>query len=136
MRLSRRELIGIALVVLALGAFWLWTQQRAVPLPPNAVGVESDSDPLARQTSFSSAWSEEQLRAFFRSELPGRGWRYCGTQTTPGCTKLFDTLSTDRGVVDVYRRADDADGHGPTVEIWPTQRASDTRVTIYESRPE
>ena len=136
MRLSRRELIGIALVVLALGGYWLWTQGRAVPLPPNAVGVESANDTLARQTSFSSAWPEAQLRTFFRSELPGRGWRYCGTQATPGCTGLFDTLPIAKATIDVYRRADDANGRGPTVEIWPTQRASDTRVTIYESRPQ
>lgn len=136
MKLTRREIIGIALVALALGGFWLWTQGRAVPLPPEATGVVSASDTLARQTSFASPWAEDRLRAFFRSELPARGWRYCGTQSTPGCTKLFETLDPARGVVDVYRRADDADGRGPTVEIWPTQRAGDTRVTVYESRPE
>lgn len=136
MKLHRREIIGSALVALALGAFWLWTQQRAVPLPPNAAEVQSDSDTLARQTSFASPWPEAELRAFYRSELPARGWRYCGTQTTPGCTKLFENLDPTDALVDVYRRADDADRRGQTVEIWPTQRSGNTRVTIYESRPE
>jgi hypothetical protein len=132
-RILKREIVGIALVAAALGGLWLWQQQRAVPLPPGATVVEQSINSLmARTTTLRGPWSEEEVRAFYQQALPERGWRYCGTQVTPGCTNLFQALSPENGTVDVYRRADDHSGTGPTVEIWP--QPGRMEVQVFESR--
>ncbi|HWQ13486.1 MAG TPA: hypothetical protein VNL77_11835 [Roseiflexaceae bacterium] len=136
-RVLKREIIGVAVVAAALGGLWLWQQQRAVPLPPGAAVVEqSINTTLARVTTLRGPWSEAEVRAFYRSALPKRGWRYCGTQLTPGCTNLFQALSAEDGTVDVYRRADEQGGRGPTIEIWPKPQPGYMEVRVFESREE
>ncbi len=39
--------------------------------------------------------------------------------------------------IDVYRRADDVNRRGATVEVWPIENAGqETLVTIFETRPQ
>jgi hypothetical protein len=132
----KREMIGIGLLIAALGGLWLWQQQQAAPLPPNATNVNQTVTTLARETTASGPWSEEELRAFYRQSLPGRGWAYCGDQTTPGCANLFKNIPLSDGRIDVYRRQDDQSKTGRTIEIWPQPRPSRMDVLIVETRAE
>jgi hypothetical protein len=130
----KREIVGMAILLAALGGLWLWQQQQAVPhLPNGAVISESINTPGARTTTQVGGWSEEEARAFYRQALPERGWRYCGTQATPGCTNIFMALAGDDVRIDVYRRADDSTGLGRTIEIWPQAQGDRMQVRIYET---
>ncbi|MEN9936241.1 MAG: hypothetical protein RLZZ387_2820 [Chloroflexota bacterium] len=134
MRLQVREVVGLALLLAAMGGFWLWQQQQAVPQLPGATVVEDAiNGGMARAITLQSSMSEEEVRAFYRSNLPGRGWVYCGTQATPGCTNVFMALAGEDVEIDVYRRADDTTRTGRTVEVWVQPQESRTRVVIYES---
>jgi hypothetical protein len=133
-RLLKREIIGGLAVLAALGGLWLWQQQGGVPRPPGATVVEeSVNTPGMRATTLDVPLSEEEVRAFYRQALTERGWRYCGTQATPGCTNTFMALAGEDVAIDVYRRADEPAEGGRTVEIWPQAQQGRTQVRVYET---
>ena len=107
---------------------------RHPPLPPQAQNISTNiSTGDLRQTSFRLAGSIADIRAFYQQELPGRGWRYCGTQATPRCTNMLNASDPQ---IDVYRRADDTNYTGSTIEIWPILNPDGlTYVTVFETRP-
>lgn len=112
----------------------LWEIQRHPPLPPHAGAVaETIIQGFARQSSYRVPDSVEVIRRFYHRELPQRGWRYCGTQATPRCTNLVGVGAEDE--IDVYRRPDDRDFAGLSIEIWARRdRDGLTLVTVFETR--
>jgi len=113
----------------------IWNIQRHPALPPNAGPVtETVIEGFARQTSFRVPAPIDEVRAFYQEELDNKGWRYCGTRATPRCTNL-----THRGAeyeVDVYRRPDDHNFTGLTIEIWAQRDPNgQTFVRVFETRP-
>lgn len=129
------RLLLLALVVVALGGGLIWERWRQPPVPPGAREVNAALNVDIRQTSFRYPGTAEDLRTFYQQSLPPRGWRYCGTQATPGCSNLPQLASRPDQAVDVYRRADDGSGRGPTVEIRPLPAEGGMLfVTLYETR--
>jgi hypothetical protein len=129
---------GILLLVLSLagvGAGLWWEQQRRPPIPAGAEQVTSSLIADLRQTSFRHPGTATEIQAFYREALAARGWQYCGTQATPGCTNLTKLVDRPEDALDVYRRTDDTNNRGPTLEIWPLATENgQTFVTIYETR--
>ena len=127
--------LGLVVLVVAVVIGLRWERSRGAPLPPGAQNVASDINTGAlRQTSFRVAASIADVRAFYRQELPRRGWRHCGTQATARCTNLIDATGDQ---VDVYRRDGDNDFTGPTIEVWPVRNEGGvTYVTIFETGAE
>ena len=121
-----------------------WEQERHPPLPPHATQVGellTTSDELLttgglRQTTYRVPTTVADVRRFYQQALSQRGWRYCGTQTTPHCTNM-QQLSAALPQVDVYRLAGDRDGTGATIEIWASWDANNrqTVVTVAETAP-
>ena len=128
--------IAIALVVLAaIGAGIMWEQWRHPPAPPGATRVEATLNVDVRQTTFWAPGTAEEMKAFYRRELPVRGWDYCGTQATPDCTNLTKLINRSEDAIDVYRRPGDTTFQGPTLEVWPVRTENGmTFVTIFETR--
>lgn len=128
------RLLLLALAVAGVGAGLLWERWRHPPVPPGAAQVAHALNVDIRQTTYRHPGPEAALRAFYRAELPPRGWRYCGTQATPACTNLTALLSRPPDAVDVYRRPGDG-GRGATVEVWPISTTDGGLfVTVYETR--
>src|SRR5215207_6234491 len=128
------RLLLLVLVLIGIGAGLLWEQQRHPPVPPGAQQVVTALIADLRQTTFRYPGSVAEVRAFYQQALPQRGWRYCGTQATPRCTNLIRLVDRPGEAIDVYRRADDQDYLGSTVEIWPIDRANgQIFVTAYET---
>ena len=128
------------LLILAVAGFvgwWRWDQGRQLPLPPQAQGVSSEIiGALAKRTTFAVPSTIDEMRAFYQEVLPQRGWSYCGTQATPGCTNLAAQAGAPGEDVDVYRRAGDQQRTGTTIEVWATQRQDGgTQVSVYEANP-
>jgi hypothetical protein len=113
----------------------LW-QRQGVPVPPGSQNVASDiNSTIARKTTFTFPGAIDEVRAFYQRELPQRGWRYCGTQATAHCTNLIALNDGSAQLTDVYRRADDQNNQGRTIEIMPIRRADgQTYVTVFETR--
>ena len=129
------RLVLLVLVLIGVGAGLLWEQLRHPPTPPGALQVSSASVGDARQTTFRYPGSIAEVRAFYQQALPPRGWRYCGTQATPRCTNMIQLVDRPGEAIDVYRRADDQNYRGTTVEIWPIESANgQIFVTTYETR--
>lgn len=128
--------ILLLLVIVGVVVGLLWERQRGVPLPPEAQSVTSDINAGAtRQTTFTVPGSPEQARAFYRQALPERGWSYCGTQATAGCTNMIALNDGSAPQIDVYRRPEDTAFNGRTIEVWPIRNArGETFVTIFETR--
>lgn len=125
----------LALAAAAVGGGLLWEQWRHPPAPEGAAQVVTSLNANIRQTSFRYAGPLSELRAFYQRELPRRGWRYCGTQAEPGCTNLTRLATRSDQAIDVYRRPDDRDQRGPTVEVWPIERdGAQLYVTLYETQ--
>lgn len=128
--------LGLAIIVLigvGVGLYLEW--QRNVPLPPNAVQVSSQIVADLRQTTFRYPGSIADVRDFYKQALPAQGWRYCGTQGTPRCTNMIRLVDRPDDAIDVYRRANDQEATGSTIEVWPIDgKNGQTFVTIYETR--
>ena len=127
----------LILATIALGAWWSWDRGRQVPLPPQAQSVSSELlGALAKRTSFVVPLSVAEVRDFYRQTLPQRGWAFCGTQATPGCTNLVGGAGGVGDQVDVYRAVDDQDRTGRTIEVWPAENPNGgTAVAIFEANP-
>jgi len=129
------RLLLLVLVLIGVGAGLLWERQRHPPTPPGALQVSSAIAGDARQTTFRYPGSVAEVRAFYQQALPPRGWHYCGTQATPRCSNMIQLVDRPGEAIDVYRRADDQDYRGSTVEIWPIDSANgQIFVTAYETR--
>jgi hypothetical protein len=127
--------IALVVVLLGLVGWYLWERGRDLPLPPQAQNVAESLGTDSRDTTFVFGGSAEELRAFYQQALPPRGWRYCGTRATAGCTNRIVLNDASDQQTDVYRRADDQDSSGPTIEIWWLRNASgELRVSISETR--
>jgi hypothetical protein len=127
----------LLLVVAALAGGLLWERRRHPPVPEGAAQVQTALNVDIRQTTFRYPGGAAELREFYRQALPQRGWRYCGTQATPGCTNLTVLNTRPADAVEVYRRADDQGSAGATVEIWPIESGEGLLyVTVYETRGE
>jgi hypothetical protein len=111
-----------------------WEVQRHPPLPPGAVQVrETIIQGFARQTSYRVPQSIDNVRAFYQRELADLGWCYCGTQATPRCSNLISAGAEQE--IDVYRRPQDGDFSGLSIEIWPQRDPNgQTFVTVFETR--
>ncbi len=125
-------LLGLVLLVVAVVIGLRWEGSRGAPLPPEAQNVASDINTgELRQTSYRVPASIDDVRTFYRREMPTRGWRYCGSQAMPGCTNMPSAANEE---VDVYRRADDPNNTGTTVEVWPVRTVDGlTYVSIFET---
>ena len=129
------RLLLLILVLIGVGAGLLWERLRHPPVPPGALQVSSALTGDVRQTTFRYPGSIAELRAFYQQALPPRGWHYCGTQATPRCSNMIQLVDRPGEVIDVYRRADDQNYRGSTVEIWPIDSANgQIFVTAYETR--
>jgi hypothetical protein len=131
------QLLLLVLVVAAVAGGLYWERQRHPPVPEGAAQVQTALNVDMRQTTFRYPGGEAELLEYYQQALPQRGWRYCGTQATAGCTNLT-VLNTRPGEeVAVYRRADDQSATGPTIEIWPIpSEDGQLFVTLYETRGE
>ncbi len=128
---SRLGLLILVLVGAAAG--FIWERQRHPTLPSQAQHVETSLMTNLRQTTFRYPGTVDELRAFYQQALPQQGWRYCGTQATDNCSNL---RRSDDGSdeIDVYRRADDNDTDGATVEVWPIPDPNgQIYVTVFET---
>lgn len=128
----------VLLLVLVIGgvlAGLQWERWRHPPVPEGAAQVVSALNADIRQTTYRYAGTPEQLKAFYDEALRVRGWSYCGTQATPGCTNLTVLVDRPGEAVEVYRHSDDAAREGATVEIWPiSTEGGQLFVTVYETR--
>lgn len=125
----------LVLSVAGVAAGLIGERQRQMPIPDGAQQVTTSLLADLRQTSFRHPDTAAELHGFYREALPAKGWAYCGTQATPGCTNLTKLVDRPEDAIDVYRRTDDTTKQGPTVEIWPhATESGHTFVTIYETR--
>lgn len=131
------SLVILILAVVGLVSWWRWDRGRQLPLPPQAQNVSVEIiGSLSKRTTFAVPESVGDVRAFYRDILPQRGWSYCGTQTTPRCSNLASVAGGTGDQVDVFRRADDQDYSGTTIELWPAAIPSGgTQVSVYETNP-
>ncbi|HJZ46657.1 MAG TPA: hypothetical protein VKE41_05805 [Roseiflexaceae bacterium] len=122
-------------VLLGVIGWYLWERGKDLPVPAQAQNVTQQLTTDSRDTNFVFAGSVEDLRAFYQKELPPRGWRYCGTRATAHCTNQIALHDPSDERVDIYRRADDQNFRGPTIEIFWLQNASgQLQVSIAETR--
>jgi hypothetical protein len=130
---------GILLLILAIAAVaygLLRERGGRPPLPPGAQSVSSNINAQSvRQTTFRFSGTGADVHAFYRAELPKRGWRLCGSKTTPRCSNMIALAGGADRNVEVYRRAEDTNFTGTTIEVWPLENPGQlTFVTIFETR--
>jgi hypothetical protein len=129
------RLILLLVVLLGLVGWYLWERGKDLPVPPQAQNVAQNLGTASRDTTFVFAGSVDELRAFYQQALPARGWRYCGTRATKDCTNLIALNNESDERVDIYRRADDQNFSGSTVEIsWLLNASGQLQVSISETR--
>lgn len=129
------RLILLVAVLVGLAGWYLWERGKNLPVPPQAQNVTQNLGADSRDTTFVFAGSIEELRAFYQQALPSRGWRYCGTRATKDCTNLIALNNESDERVDIYRRADDQDFSGSTIEIyWLMNANGQLQVSISETR--
>ncbi|HEU5015845.1 MAG TPA: hypothetical protein VFT66_25190 [Roseiflexaceae bacterium] len=129
------RLVLLVVVVVGLGAGLLWEQNRHPLLPAGASQPNESIVGDLRQTTYRYQGSIADVRAFYRQTLPSQGWRYCGTQATEHCSNMIQLVDRPGDAVDVYRRADDQQNRGSTIEIWPVDTQNgQTYVTVFETR--
>ena len=122
-------------VLLGLAGWYFWDRGRQLPIPPQAQNVTQNLTTDSRDTNFVFDGSLEDLRAFYQQALPARGWRYCGTRATAQCTNLIQLNDSSDRQTDIYRRADDQNFSGPTIEIyWLNNARGELRISIAETR--
>lgn len=130
---SRLALLVVVVIGIVVGLWW--EGQRHPPMPPGASQVTTSLIGDVRQTTFRYPGAPAEVRSFYQQAMPQRGWRYCGTQETPHCTNLISLVGGAGQETDVYRRSDDQDWSGSTVEIRPiAAENAQTFVTLYETR--
>jgi len=130
-----KQLAVLIVVLLGLAGWYLWDRSRQLPVPPQAQNVTQNLGTASRDTIFVFGGSIEQLRAFYQQQLPPRGWRYCGTRATEHCTNSIRLNDSSDERVDIYRRADDQNFNGPTIEIfWLEKTRGELQVNISETR--
>ena len=129
------RLILLVIVIAVIVAGLLWERQRHPPLPAGATQANESIVGDVRQTTYRYSGTIDAVRAFYRQALPERGWRYCGTQATEGCTNIIQLVDRPGDAIDVYRRADDQALRGSTIEVWPVNTENgQTYVTVFETR--
>ena len=129
-------ILALVVSLIVVGGF-IREHHRHPPLPPQAQHVaETLMLGTARVTTYWVPIPVEDVRRFYHRALSQQGWRYCGTQATPGCTTM-PLLPAAVHQIDVYRRSTDRDATGPTIEIWPMWEARQryTFVKVYETSP-
>ena len=127
-------LLLIVVVVGVIGGV-LWERNRHVPIPSGATQVSASLLNDVRLTTFRYNSSPEQVRSFYREALTQRGWQYCGTQETPHCTNMISLVGGGGAETDVYRRSNDQNKRGSTIEMRPIATDNgQTYVTLYETR--
>lgn len=128
-------MILLLAVLLGLVGWYFWDRGKDLPVPPQAQNVVQNLGTASRDTTFVFGGSVDQLRAFYQQALPERGWRYCGTRATKDCTNLIALNNESDERVDIYRRADDQNLSGSTVEIsWLLNASGQLQVSISETR--
>jgi hypothetical protein len=129
------RLVLLLVVLLGVAGWYFWDRGRALPVPSQAQNVNQNLGVASRDTTFVFAGSIDELRAFYQQALPARGWRYCGTRATKDCTNLIALNNESDERVDIYRRADDQDFSGSTIEIsWQVNANRQLQVSISETR--
>jgi hypothetical protein len=129
------RLILLLAVLLGLAGWYFWDRGKDLPVPPQAQNVTQNLGTASRDTTFVFAGSVDELRAFYQQALPARGWRYCGTRATKDCTNLIALNNESDERVDIYRRADDQNFSGSTVEIsWLLNASGQLQVSVSETR--
>ena len=127
--------IALVAVLLGLVGWYFWERGKQLPIPPQAQNVTQHLGVDSRDTSFVFEGAIEDLRAFYQQALPPRGWRYCGTRATEHCTNRIALRDDSDERVDIYRRADDQNFRGPTIEIfWLKNARGELQVAISETR--
>ncbi len=128
-------LILLIIVIVGIGAGLLWERQRHPPIPASAIQANELIVGDVRQTTYRYPGTVEDVRTFYRQALPERGWYYCGTQATEHCSNMIKLADRPGEAVDVYRRTDDQDYRGSTIEVWPIDTENgQTYVTVFETR--
>jgi hypothetical protein len=129
------QFILLIAVLLGLVGWYFWDRNKQLPVPPQAQNTTQSLGASSRDTTFMFGGSIEELRAYYQQQLPARGWRYCGTRATEDCTNLIQLNDSSDERVDIYRRADDQDFSGPSIEIyWLENARGELQVTISETR--
>jgi hypothetical protein len=129
------RLILLLVVLLGVAGWYVWDRGRDLPVPPQAQNLSQNLGVASRDTTFVFAGSVDELRAFYQQAMPPRGWRYCGTRATADCTNLIALNNESDERVDIYRRADDQNLSGSTVEIsWLLNANGQLQVSISETR--
>lgn len=131
-------LLVLLVTVVALLGWWNWDRGRQVPLPPQAHDVTSQVlGSFAKETNYFVPASVADVRTFYQQALTQRGWAYCGSRATAGCTNLENLVEQPQAEqVDVYRRAEDQERTGSTIEILATEiENGESRVSILEANP-
>jgi len=129
------QFILLIAVLAGLVGWYFWERGKDLPLPPQAQNVTQELGTSSRDTIFVFGGSIDDLRAFYQQQLPSHGWRYCGTRAIEHCTNLIQLNDSSDERVDIYRRVDDQNFSGPTIEIWWLENArGELQVNISETR--
>jgi hypothetical protein len=130
-----RQIVVLVVVLLVLVGWYFWDRSKQLPVPPQAQNVTQNLGTTSRDTLFVFDGSIEELRAFYQQQLPPRGWRYCGTRATEHCTNSIQLHDSSDERTDIYRRTDDQNFSGPTIEIfWLKNARGELQVNISETR--
>lgn len=127
----------VLLLIVAVGILggFLWERGRHPQTPEGALQVSSTIVGDIRQTTFRYPGTVDQVRAFYQTDLPPRGWQYCGTQITPRCSNIVQAATGAAETTDVYRQTGDQDFRGATIEVQPIPDANgQIYVTVFETR--
>lgn len=97
-----------------------WRFIAVPPVPPEATQVEIGypSNDVERITEFVTAQSADEISAFYRAELPAKGWSFqCQLPGDAPCGRWSAPI--EGGVVELYRQPGRTGG-GPTLAIFIT----------------
>lgn len=129
------RLLLLIIVIVGMGLGLLWERGRHPLIPTGALQANESIVGDVRQTTYRYQGTIDDVRAFYKRTLPSQGWRYCGTQATANCSNMIQLADRPGDAIDVYRRADDQENRGSTIEVWPVNTQNgQTYVTIFETR--